>query len=179
MAGSCADLEMFGRPPPGVGLLVAYSRSPHVASRDQRFLNWPPATPSISTSRHRELHARVTGSVPAPGEGTVKRACCRKASRFRSLAVAAEEFGVALCLALVALFAFIVIRALIRAMRNEDPFTRFAAAGLAILFATQSAINMAVNLHLIPAKGVTLPFVSVRRFVDAVAGLRAWGCCWR
>ena len=65
-----------------------------------------------------------------------------------------------LCLVLVALFAFIVIRALARAMRNDDAFTRFAAAGLAILFGLQSAINMAVNLHLIPAKGMTLPFIS-------------------
>ena len=45
-------------------------------------------------------------------------------------------------------------------MRNHDPFQRFAAAGLAILFGLQSAINMAVNAHLIPAKGMTLPFVS-------------------
>jgi cell division protein FtsW len=75
-------------------------------------------------------------------------------------AVAAEEFGIALCLALVALFAFIVIRALVRAMRNDDVFARFAAAGLAILFGLQSAINVAVNLHLIPAKGMTLPFIS-------------------
>jgi cell division protein FtsW len=74
--------------------------------------------------------------------------------------VAAEEFGVALCLVLVALFAFIVIRALTRALRNDDPFTRFAAAGLAMLFGLQSAINMSVNLHLIPAKGMTLPFIS-------------------
>jgi cell division protein FtsW len=49
---------------------------------------------------------------------------------------------------------------LLRALRNEDPFTRFAATGLAILFGTQSAINLAVNLHLIPAKGMTLPFIS-------------------
>jgi cell division protein FtsW len=75
-------------------------------------------------------------------------------------AVAAEEFGVALCLSLVAIFAFIVIRMLIRAMRNDDPFARFGAAGLTILFATQSTINMAVNLHLMPAKGMTLPFIS-------------------
>ncbi len=75
-------------------------------------------------------------------------------------AVAAEEFGIVLCLALVALFAFVVIRALQHAFRDEDPFTRFAVAGLAILFGTQSAINMAVNLHLIPAKGMTLPFIS-------------------
>jgi len=75
-------------------------------------------------------------------------------------AVAAEEFGIVLCLALLALFSFIVIRALQHAFRDQDPFTRFAVAGLAILFGTQSAINMAVNLHLIPAKGMTLPFIS-------------------
>ena len=74
--------------------------------------------------------------------------------------MAAEEFGVVLCLILVALFAFIVIRALLKAMRANDPFIRFATAGLAILFGLQSAINMAVNLHLMPAKGMTLPFIS-------------------
>ncbi len=75
-------------------------------------------------------------------------------------AVAAEEFGVVLCLMLLALFAFIVLRALSHALRAEDPFTRFAVAGLAVLFGLQSAINMAVNLHLLPAKGMTLPFIS-------------------
>ena len=65
-----------------------------------------------------------------------------------------------LCLMLLALFAFIVIRALRHALRNDDPFIRFAAVGLAILFGLQSAINMAVNLHLMPAKGMTLPFIS-------------------
>jgi cell division protein FtsW len=94
-----------------------------------------------------------------PGEGTVKRILPESHTDF-VFAVAAEEFGVVLCLALVALFAFIVIRMLIRAMRNDDPFSRFAAAGLTILLATQSAINMAVNLHLMPAKGMTLPFIS-------------------
>src|SRR5262249_59927947 len=94
-----------------------------------------------------------------PCEGTVKRLLTESHTDF-VFAVAAEEFGVALCVALVALCAFIVIRMLIRAMRNDDPFMRFGAAGLTILFATQSAINMAVNLHLISAKGMTLPFIS-------------------
>ena len=53
-----------------------------------------------------------------------------------------------------------MLRALTDAMRDDDPFTRFAAAGLAMLFGVQSAINMAVNLHLMPAKGMTLPFIS-------------------
>ncbi len=52
------------------------------------------------------------------------------------------------------------MRGLSSASRNEDPFCRFAAAGLTMLFGIQSAINMAVNLHLIPAKGMTLPFIS-------------------
>ena len=94
-----------------------------------------------------------------PGEGTVKRILPDSHADF-VFAVAAEEFGIVLCLALVALFSFIVIRALQHAFRDHDPFTRFATAGLAILFGTQSAINMAVNLHLIPAKGMTLPFIS-------------------
>jgi len=58
------------------------------------------------------------------------------------------------------LFAFVVIRALTRAYASEDMFSRFAASGLAILFGVQAAINMAVNLQLIPAKGMTLPFIS-------------------
>jgi len=67
---------------------------------------------------------------------------------------------VVLCLILAALFAFIVIRALAKAMASDDSFIRFATAGLAMLFGLQSAINMAVNLHLMPAKGMTLPFIS-------------------
>ena len=94
-----------------------------------------------------------------PGEGTVKRILPESHTDF-VFAVAAEEFGIVLCLLLLALFAFIVLRALRHAMQNEDPFTRFATAGLAILFGLQSAINMAVNLHLMPAKGMTLPFIS-------------------
>jgi len=64
------------------------------------------------------------------------------------------------CLALIAFFGFIVIRGLWLALRNQDPFCRFAAAGLALIFGAQSWINMAVNLRAIPAKGTTLPFVS-------------------
>ena len=94
-----------------------------------------------------------------PGEGTVKRILPESHTDF-VFAVAAEEFGIVLCLVLVLLFAFIVLRGLCRAMRTEDPFRRFAAAGLAILFGLQSAINMAVNMHLLPAKGMTLPFIS-------------------
>jgi cell division protein FtsW len=142
----------------GIGLLSAYYTVPHVARRIQRFVD-PASGDTFNIDVATESFMRGGWFGKGPGEGTVKRLLPESHTDF-VFAVAAEEFGVALCLALVALFAFIVIRMLIRAMRNDDPFTRFAAAGLTILFATQSAINMAVNLHLIPAKGMTLPFIS-------------------
>jgi cell division protein FtsW len=142
----------------GVGLLTAYYTVPHVARRIQRFLD-PTSGDTFNIDIATESFMRGGWFGKGPGEGTVKRLLPESHTDF-VFAVAAEEFGIALCLALVAIFAFIVIRMLIRAMRNDDPFTRFAAAGLTILFATQAAINMAVNLHLIPAKGMTLPFIS-------------------
>jgi cell division protein FtsW len=142
----------------GLGLLAAYSTVPHVARRIQRFLD-PASGDTFNIDIATESFMRGGWFGRGPGEGTVKRLLPESHTDF-VFAVAAEEFGVVLCLALVALFSFIVVRALLRAMRNEEPFARFAAAGLTMLFATQSAINMAVNLHLIPAKGMTLPFIS-------------------
>jgi cell division protein FtsW len=94
-----------------------------------------------------------------PGEGIAKRSLPDSHTDF-VFAVGAEEFGIIMCLALLALFTFIVMRTLSRAYASEDLFSRFAASGLAIMFGVQAAINMAVNLHLIPAKGMTLPFIS-------------------
>jgi cell division protein FtsW len=142
----------------GIGLTVAYYTVPHVTARIQRFMN-PASGDTFNIDIATESFMRGGWFGRGPGEGTVKRLLPESHTDF-VFAVAAEEFGVALCLVLVSLFAFIVIRALLRALRNDDSFTRFAAAGLTILFATQSAINMAVNLHLMPAKGMTLPFIS-------------------
>ena len=141
-----------------IGLIGAYYTVPHVTRRIQRFLN-PASGDSFNIDIATESFMRGGWFGQGPGEGTVKRILPESHTDF-VFAVAAEEFGVALCLVLVALFAFIVIRALMRALRNEDPFARFAATGLAMLFGMQSAINMSVNLHLIPAKGMTLPFIS-------------------
>jgi cell division protein FtsW len=142
----------------GFGLLAAYDTAPHVARRIQHFLN-PAAGDTFNIDIATESFMRGGWFGRGPGEGTVKRILPESHTDF-VFSVAAEEFGVALCLVLVALFAFIVIRGLARAMRHDDHFTRFAAAGLAILFGSQAAINIAVNIHLIPAKGMTLPFIS-------------------
>ena len=141
-----------------VGLLVAFYTVPHVAQRINRFLD-PSSGDTFNIDIATESFVRGGWFGRGPGEGTIKRILPEGHTDF-VFAVAGEEFGVVLCLILVALFAFIVIRALVKAMRNEDAFIRFAAAGLAILFGLQSTINMAVNLHLMPAKGMTLPFIS-------------------
>jgi cell division protein FtsW len=141
-----------------IGLTAAFYTVPHVAQRINRFLD-PSSGDTFNIDIATESFVRGGWFGRGPGEGTIKRILPEGHTDF-VFAVAAEEFGVVLCLSLVALFAFIVIRALIKAMRNSDPFIRFAAAGLAILFGLQSTINMAVNLHLMPAKGMTLPFVS-------------------
>lgn len=74
--------------------------------------------------------------------------------------VGAEEFGLVFLLAVIALFGFVVIRGLQRAMKLNDPFQQVAAAGLFVLVGQQAAINLAVNLNMIPTKGMTLPFIS-------------------
>jgi len=140
------------------GLAGAYVTVPYVTRRIKGFID-PASGDSFNIGIALESFARGGWFGRGPGEGTVKRILPESHTDF-VFAVAAEEFGIVLCLALVALFAFIVIRALRHALVTEDPFTRFAAAGLAMLFGLQSAINMAVNLHLLPAKGMTLPFIS-------------------
>jgi cell division protein FtsW len=140
------------------GLAAAYATVPHVTSRIERFLN-KGSGDNFQVATAVESFVRGGWFGRGPGEGTVKRILPDSHADY-PFAVAAEEFGIVLCLVLVALFAFIVIRALRHALRDEDPFTRFAMAGLSMLFGLQSAINMSVNLHLIPAKGMTLPFIS-------------------
>ncbi len=141
-----------------VGLAAAYMLIPHVARRIERFRD-PSSGDTFNIDQAIESFQRGGWFGRGPGEGTVKRILPESHTDF-VFAVAAEEFGIVLCLLLVAVFSFIVVRGLRHAMRNEDPFARFGTAGLAILFGLQSAINMAVNLHLMPAKGMTLPFIS-------------------
>lgn len=144
------------------GVLLAYKLVPHVRDRILHFLdpsNGPGATDTFQVDTAVESFVSGGWLGKGPGEGTVKRVLPDAHTDF-IFAVTGEEFGILFCMALVALFAFVVLRGLLLASRNEDPFCRFASAGLVILFGIQSCINMAVNLHLMPAKGMTLPFIS-------------------
>jgi cell division protein FtsW len=146
------------------GVVAAYQFLPHVRVRIDKFLNagdGPATNPGNSFQSDVAVDSFIQGGLfgKGPGEGTLKRILPDSHTDF-IFAVTGEEFGVLAALFLMGVFGFIVLRGFALAIRNEDPFCRFAAAGLIMLFGLQSAINMAVNLHLLPAKGMTLPFVS-------------------
>jgi cell division protein FtsW len=144
------------------GALLAYKLVPHVRARVLKFIDPAAGGGMVDTFQvDTALDSFLSGGWfgKGPGEGTVKRILPDAHTDF-IFAVTGEEFGVAACLLIVAIFTFIVLRGLLSAARNEDPFCRFAAAGLVLLFGIQSTINMAVNVHLMPAKGMTLPFIS-------------------
>ncbi|MCH8173383.1 MAG: FtsW/RodA/SpoVE family cell cycle protein, partial [Proteobacteria bacterium] len=94
-----------------------------------------------------------------PGEGTVKKILPDAHTDF-IFAVAGEEFGILACLGILLLFTVIVVRGLAHLLEEEDQFVVLAAGGLIILFGLQALINIGVNLAVIPAKGMTLPFIS-------------------
>jgi cell division protein FtsW len=139
------------------GAFAAYTIFPHVAGRIDRFLTGEGDTFQVDMGREALVHGGWWGV--GPGEGTVKRIIPDSHADF-VFSVAGEEFGIALCLLIMAVFAFIVLRGLTIALKERDDFTRYAVAGLVIVFGLQSIINMAVNLQLMPAKGMTLPFIS-------------------
>jgi cell division protein FtsW len=139
------------------GAVGAYTIFPHVAGRIDRFMTGEGDTFQVDTGREAIVRGGWFGQ--GPGEGTVKRILPDSHTDF-VFSVAAEEFGIIVCFIIVGLFAFIVMRGLRFAMNERDEFTRLAVGGLVILFGFQSIINIAVNLQLMPAKGMTLPFIS-------------------
>jgi cell division protein FtsW len=144
------------------GVFAAYRFLPHVRERFDRFLdpgNGPGTSDTFQVDIATESFLSGGWFGKGPGEGTYKRILPDSHTDF-IFAVTGEEFGIIACIILMSLFAFIVLRGLLLASRNADPFCRFATAGLVVLFGLQSAINMAVNLSLMPAKGMTLPFIS-------------------
>lgn len=140
------------------GLAGAYFWVPHVTVRVNHFLD-PALGDSYQVNRSLEAfaHGGIWGT--GPGEGTIKNVLPDAHADF-VFAVAGEEFGLIACLAIVALFAFIVLRGLSRLMQENNLFVLLGASGLLIQFGLQAVINMASTVHLIPTKGMTLPFLS-------------------
>jgi cell division protein FtsW len=141
-----------------VGIVAAYELLPHVRARIERFMD-KSSGDTVQVDTAMESFARGGWLGRGPGEGTVKRILPDAHTDF-IFAVTAEEFGVIVCLGVLILFAFIVLRGLMLARKNDDTFCRLATTGLVLMFGLQAAINMMVNVHLMPAKGMTLPFIS-------------------
>ena len=141
-----------------LGGMVAYSSSEHFARRIDGYLN-PEVDPTTqlgyATNAIREGGLFGVGV----GEGQVKWSLPDAHTDF-IIAVAAEEYGLVLVIAIICLYSLIVVRSLFRLMRERDLFIRLAGTGLAAMFGVQAMINMGVAVRLLPAKGMTLPFVS-------------------
>jgi len=140
------------------GLITAYYVFPHVAQRINRFLD-PSAGDNFQIVTAMQSFERGGWSGTGPGEGIMKRVLPDSHTDF-VFAVVGEEFGILLCLLIVALFVALVMRGFTQALRRNDGFERMAVAGLATQIGIQAFINIGVNLHLLPAKGMTLPFIS-------------------
>jgi cell division protein FtsW len=140
------------------GFVGAYVWLPHVASRINRFLD-PAAGDSYQVNRSIEAFANGGLWGRGPGEGTVKDVLPDAHADF-VFAVAGEEFGLVVCVIIVGVFAFIVLRGFSRLLQEGNLFVLLSATGLLIQFGLQAVINMASSLHLIPTKGMTLPFLS-------------------
>ena len=140
------------------GLVSLYFVFGHMRDRLSRFFS-PETTDTHQIDSASEA-IRAGGLLGrGVGEGVMKRHVPDLHTDF-IYSVGAEEFGLVLSLIMIGLYAFIVVRGMRRAMKLTDPFEQTAAAGLFMLIGLQACINIAVNLNLIPTKGMTLPFIS-------------------
>ncbi len=143
-----------------VGLLVsAYFVFPHVTQRIDAFLSSGPEGHLYQVET--ALKALSVGGLfgRGPGEGMVKKVLPDAHTDF-IFAAAGEEYGALAGVVLLALYALVVLRTLTHLLEEDDPFVVLATAGLVGIFGMQAAINIGVNLALLPPKGMTLPFIS-------------------
>jgi cell division protein FtsW len=140
------------------GFVVIYFAFSHVAARFHKFLSPENAdTHQVDSAAEAIRAGGLVGR--GPGEGVMKRHVPDLHTDF-IYSVAAEEYGLIFSLFLISLFAFLVVRGLYKSMKLNDPFEQVASGGLFVLVGQQALINVAVNLNMIPTKGMTLPFIS-------------------
>ena len=140
------------------GVFAAYELVDHVRSRIDRFMSPDKGdTFQVDTALQAFKNGGLMGTGPGGGEAKL---VLPDAHTDFTFAVVGEEFGLIACILLMSLFAFVVLKILVRAKQEPDPFAALALSGLGLIFGFQAVINMGVNVALLPAKGMTLPFIS-------------------
>ncbi len=137
---------------------IAYATLPHVAHRIEMFLH-PDSTERYQVNK--SLEALQNGSILGRGigEGTAKQSLPDSHTDY-IFSVIVEEFGLLVSVGIIALFAFVVVRGLMRLWNEENMFVILAASGLIFQFGLQAAGNIGVAMDMLPPKGMTLPFIS-------------------
>jgi cell division protein FtsW len=160
VAGMNLFLVGFGVVGFGFAGVAAYTFFPHVQKRVENFLH-PGNGIGGDYQPRTALEAFGNGGLlgRGPGEGRVKDVLPDAHADF-VFAVAGEEFGMILCLIIIAVFAFIVLRGLVRLLKEQDLFIVLSCTGLVTGIGLQAFVNMASSLQLIPTKGMTLPLIS-------------------
>ena len=136
---------------------LAYFIHPHVRQRIADFID--PSSQGYQVGLAADAFSAGGIMGVGPGAGTIKYRLPDAHTDF-IFAVAGEEFGFVLCIVIAALFGLVTIRLLLRSASAADPFAQLAGAGLAIVIGLQAFINMGVSLSILPAKGMTMPFIS-------------------
>ncbi len=140
------------------GLFGVYMTFPHVSSRIDRFLD-PQKGDTYQVDRSLEAFQNGGFFGTGPGQGEIKRVLPDAHADF-IFAVSGEEFGLIMTAGLVALYGFIIWRGMQRVRSSENLFMMLAVSGLLVQFGGQALIHMGSSLRLLPAKGMTLPFIS-------------------
>ena len=140
------------------GAISLYFTFDHVAARVNKFLA---SGDGAAHQTDKAAEAIAAGGLfgVGPGEGVLKKYVPEIQTDF-AYSAAAEEYGLIFSLVLISLFALIVVRGLYKAMRMQETMEQVAAGGLFVLVGQQAFINIAVNLNMMPTKGMTLPFIS-------------------
>jgi cell division protein FtsW len=138
-------------------IILAYLFYPVATQRIDGFLFSEGDTYQVESALRTLTHGGLFGV--GPGAGTSKFTLPEPHTDY-IFSVIGEEFGIIACLAIAILYMTIVVRVLVRLLAEEDKFLVLAGAGLVCQFGLQALINMAVNVHIAPSKGMTLPFIS-------------------
>jgi len=139
-------------------LLGAYFGLDHVHSRIDRFLD-PAAGDNYQVQKSLEAFQNGGLFGTGPGQGTVKLSLPDAHADF-IFSVAGEELGLFFIFIIIVLFSFVVVRGLNRVADNDNMFAILAVGGLLTMFGMQALIHMGSSVSLLPAKGMTLPFIS-------------------